>query len=110
MNTLQAKFEIKLGDDTHEAHLSINAFRILTQKFGVKLHELENFMADDPLTALPAIAYCGVLNCKMRRAEKLGMDFDQFCALLLEEPESMEKLTEALGNAFGTSEESEGND
>lgn len=109
MNTLQAKFEIKLGEEMHEAHLSINAFRILTQKFGVKLADLDKYMGEDPLTALPAIAYCGVLNCKMRKAEKFGMDFDQFCALVLEDADSMERLTEAIGAAFGTEEE-EGND
>lgn len=109
MNTLQAKFEIKLDGDAHEAHLSINAFRILSQKFGVKLADLDKFMQEDPLTALPAIAYCGVLNAKMRKAEKFGMDFDQFCAMLLDDAESMEKLAEAIGAAFGTEEE-EGND
>lgn len=108
MNTLQAKFEVNLDGDIHEAHLSINAFRILSQKFGVKLDGLDKFMQEDPLTALPAIAYCGILNSKMRKAEKFGIDFDQFCAMLLDDTESMERLTEAIGAAFGSDVVDEG--
>lgn len=111
MNTLQAKFEVSIDGVKHQGHLSINAFRILTQKFGVKLQDLDKYMNEDPLTALPALAYCGIINDKMRKAEKFGMDFDQFCAIVLEDAESMESLTAAISAAFGTEEtESEGND
>lgn len=108
MNTLQAKFEIDLDGKKVAAHLSINAFRILTQKFGVKLDGLDKYMQEDPMTALPAVAYCGVLNASMRKGEKFEMGFDQFCAILLDSTESMETLSEAISAAFGTEDDSEG--
>lgn len=86
--------------------LNINAFRILTQKFGVKLDGLDKYMSEDPMTALPALAYCGALNASMRKGKEFKYGFDQFCAILLETPESLEALSEGLAAAFGEEEES----
>ena len=107
MNTLQAKFTIDLEGKKVEAHLSINAFRILTQKFGVKLDGLDKYIQEDPMTALPAVAYCGVLNASMRKGKDFKMGFDQFCAILLDSTESMETLSQAISAAFGVEEEEE---
>ena len=108
MNTLQAQFTVKVGGKNVKCHLSMNAFRILTQKFGVKLAEIDSFVNADPLTALPALAWCGAVNHYSRKGEEFNMGFEQFAALMLDSEESISKVTEALASAFGA-EEAEGN-
>ena len=93
MNTLRADFKLDFDGKKLPCTLNINAFRILTQKFGVKLDELDKYMNEDPMTALPALAYCGAINAAMRKGKDFKYGFDQFCAIMLETPESLEVLS-----------------
>ena len=109
-NILKAEFQVSIGSKNFDCHLSMNAFRILGQKFGVKLSEIDKFVNDDPLTAMPALAYCAAVNSAMRKGKKVAMDFDQFAALMLDNDDSIKQVSEALAAAFGTDEEQSGNE
>ena len=106
-NTLRGAFEIELDGQTFPCLLNLNAFRILTQKFGTKLAALEQKVNDDPLEIMPQIAYCGCLNAAIRRNEKLEVDFDWFAAVLLDGPEAIEMLSERMTEVFAPEEEAE---
>lgn len=101
MNTLRSQFEIEVAGKPVQINLSLNAFRILTQEFGVTLDGIDKYMEDDPLTGLCAIAYCGAKNAALKKAEKFGMDFDVFSANVLDEPEILTTLGDALSTSLG---------
>ncbi len=101
MNTLRSQFEIELNGKPIPVNLSLNAFRILTQDFGVSLDGIDKYMEEDPLTGLCAIAYCGAKNASLKKGEKFSMDFDVFSAVILDEPEILTTLSESLATALG---------
>lgn len=99
-NTMRGAFELKVGEKVHDCNLNLNAFRILTQKFGIKLAEIDKEAQENPLETIPQIAWCGCLNAAMRKAEKFEMDFDTFAAFFLEGPEALEELSQRLVEVF----------
>ena len=109
-NTLRGAFELELDGEKISCLLNLNAFRILTQKFGVKLNSLEREMSEDPLEIMPQIAWCGCLNSALRKQEKFEVDFDWFAAVLLDGPDAIEQLTERITEVFAPEEKgAEGN-
>jgi hypothetical protein len=107
-NTMRGAFELELDGKKLPCQLNLNAFRILTQKFGTKLGELEKRVAEDPLEIMPQIAWCGCLNAAIRKQEPFDVDFDWFAAVLLEGPESIEMLSERMTEVFAPPSEEEG--
>lgn len=104
-NSLRGAFELNVGGEKYRCVLNLNAFRILTQKFGVKLAELEKKVAENPIEIMPQIAWCGCLNSAIRRQEKFEVDFEYFAALILDGPESIELLSERMVEVFAPAEE-----
>lgn len=112
MNTLRGQFSFKLGKKSYSASLNLNALRLMCNAFGKKLGDIDSWMSDDPLTAVPAFAYYGVKNESARKGKDSGLpDFEQFCAMALEDQDTLEQLMSAVADALGGSEEgeSEGN-
>lgn len=112
-NTLRGAFELVVGEKTYDCNLNLNAFRILTQKYGVKLADIDSETQENPLELIPKIAYCGCLNAAIRKAEKFELDFELFAAQFLDGPEALEELSERLAEAFApeaTEADAEGNE
>jgi len=110
MNTLQGQFSIKLGKKTHKASLSLNALRLMTIAFGVKLSEIDKWMNDDPLTAIPAFAYYGIKNEAARSGKDSGLpDFETFCAQVLADEDQLNLMVEAVTGALGGADDVKGN-
>jgi hypothetical protein len=101
MNTLRGQFSIEVAGKQTDINLNLNAFRILTQDFGVSLDGIDKYMEADPLTGLCAIAYCGAKNAALRKMEKFGMDFDVFSALVLDEEDILTQISEGMQAAMG---------
>ena len=101
MNTLRAQFSIDFQGKEIDCVLTMNAFRILKQDHGVNLDEIDKFMSEDPLTGLAALSHCGAKNAAFLKAEKLGIDFDHWCAVILDDAEAMGRITAAFENAMG---------
>jgi len=101
LNTLRGEFAVNINETEQKVLLNMNAFRLLTQRFKVGLHKLDGWLTEDPLTALPAIAYCGIENAWATRGEKFTMDFEAFCASFFADDANVELATEGLTLAFG---------
>lgn len=84
----------------------MNAFRIMTQTFKVKLPELDAFMNEDPLTAISAIGYCGIKAAEASEGRAFDMDFEVFCASFLEDETGIEAVSSLMENS--TTGEAEG--
>ncbi len=111
MNTLRGQFTFKLGKKSYSASLNLNALRMMCIAFGVKLDSLDKWLNEDPLTAIPAFAYYGVKNEAARKGKDSNLpEFEQFCALALENQETLELMMAAVTDALGGSEDDkEGN-
>lgn len=82
----------------------------MTIAFGVKLDELDKWMNDDPLTAIPAFAYYGIKNEAARNGKDSGLpDFETFCAQVLEDQDQLSAMVEAVTGALGGPEDVKGN-
>ena len=104
MNTLSGKFEVELGGKKWTCHLSMNAFRILCEKEYIKFTEMQSFLSEKPLSAVPKVIYYGILNnliLTKQDVEKKLPDFEWFAAVLLDDPGSLEGYTEKIALAFG---------
>ena len=101
MNTLRAEITVKLGEKELPCKLNMNAFRLLTQEHGVKLDGIEDFINEDPLTGLATLAHVGCKNAALLNGQEFGWNFDQFCAILLDDMSSIESIGNAFAAAMG---------
>ena len=109
MNTLRGQFSFTLGKKKYEASLTLNALRLMCNAVGVSISEIDKWLNDDPLTAVPAFAYYGVKNEAARKGKDSNLpDFEQFCALALDDQETLEKMMSAVSEALGGSEDDKG--
>jgi hypothetical protein len=108
MNTLRGQFSFELGKKKYQASLTLNALRLMCNAMGVKLADIDKWLNDDPLTAVPAFAYYGVKNESARKGKDSGLpDFEQFCALALDDQETLDAMMKAVTVALGGQEDEE---
>jgi hypothetical protein len=110
MNTLRGEFSFTLNKKKYQACLSLNAMRLMCNAMGVKLNDMDKWLSDDPLTAIPAFAYYGVKNQAARKGKESGLpDFEHFCALALDDSETLDTMMQAVTEALGAGEDTSGN-
>lgn len=110
MNTLRGEFSFTLNKKKYQACLSLNAMRLMCNAMGVKLADMDKWLNDDPLTAIPAFAYYGVKNQAARKGKDSGLpDFEHFCALALDDQDTLDSMMSAVAEAMGGAEDSSGN-
>lgn len=102
MNTLSGKFEVEVGKKKHTCHLSMNAFRLLCEREDIKFGEMDAYLQDKPLTAVPKVIYYGLVNYIYSTKGKLESlpDYEFFASQVLESPSALEKYTDLIGKAF----------
>lgn len=84
--------------------------RLMCSAMGVKLNDLDKWLNDDPLTAIPAFAYYGVKNQAARKGKDSGLpDFEQFCAMALDDQDTLESMLSAVTEALGAGDDNSGN-
>jgi len=110
MQTIKGEFTFTLGKKKYNASLSLNALRMMCNAFQIKLGELDKWLEEDSLTAIPAFAYYGVKNDSARKGKDSGLpDFEQFCALALEDGDTLEQMMTAVTEALGGQDDDKGN-
>ena len=110
MNSLRGEFSFTLNKKKYQACLSLNAMRIMCKAMGVKLNDMDQWLNDDPLTAIPAFAYYGVKNQAARKGKDSGLpDFEHFCAMALDDQDTINTMIEAVSVALGTGDDNSGN-
>jgi len=102
MQTIHGEFSFSLGKKKYQASLTLNALRLMCNAFKIPLGEIDNWLSQDPLTAVPAFAYYGVKNECARKGTDSGLpDFEQFCAQALDDQETLEAMMKAVTEALG---------
>ena len=111
MNQLRGEFSFTVGNKKYDAALTLNSLRLMCQKFNVKLENIQDWMGEDPLTAVPAFCYYGVKTAALRKGKEPDLPgFDMWCAQSLDDPETLEEMMKAVSSALGAEDDStEGN-
>jgi hypothetical protein len=103
-NTFRGEFEVEFKGKALKALFTMNAIRLILNGEGIKLQEFDKWVADDPLTSVPCIAYYSVVNWHVQNGKKFGANKEQFIALILDGGD-IEKITEVIGLALSPEEE-----
>lgn len=111
MNQLRGEFTFKVGKKKYDAVLTLNSLRLMCQHFEVPIDKIQDWMGEDPLTAVPAFCYYGAKNAALRKGKKAELpDFDVWCALALDESDTLDEMMKAVSSALGADDEvKEGN-
>jgi hypothetical protein len=105
-NSLRGEFTFSVGKKKYDAVLTLNALRLMCQQFKMPLDKLDKWMAEDPLTAVPAFCYYGAKNAALRKNKSIDLpDFDVWCAQCLDDQDTVESMMAAVSEALGGEEE-----
>tara|TARA_R100000353_G_scaffold170558_1_gene134325 strand:- start:236 stop:583 length:348 start_codon:yes stop_codon:yes gene_type:complete len=100
MNTLRGEFELNILDKREKCLLTLNALRMFSQAEKIKLDEFDKYMQEDPLTAMPMLAYYGYLNARVKaQAKGKSVSKELFISEVLDE-NSIEDLTDNIAAAM----------
>ncbi len=109
-NTLRGEGTIVLKKKDVSVKLNMNAFRIMTQEFGIKLEALEAFMGGNQFDAICTLAYCGVKAAEASKGKTFKLDYELFCAQFLDVDENLQVVTDLItGSTTGEEEGDSGN-
>lgn len=111
MNPFRGEFELKIRNKKYKGVFNMNALRLTLKAEGIELDKFDEYLAADPLTALPTIAYFSVISECLRTDKELKMKKEAFIAEFFEVPGALEAVTEAITIAMNAAAgEEEGND
>lgn len=107
MNTLSGKFEVEIGKKNYTCHLSMNAFRLLCEREDLKFTEMDAYLQERPLTAVPKVIYYGLVNHIYLTKGDLSVlpEYEFFCSQVLNSADSLQHYTDLIGKAFMGEEE-----
>ncbi len=109
MNPFRGEFEVKIRNKKFKGAFTMNALRLTLKAESVKLEAFDQYLEEDPLTALPTIAYFSILSECIRNDKELKMNKEAFIAEFLDAAGAFEAVTEAISNAMSSGDE-QGND
>lgn len=87
-----------------KALFTMNAIRLILNGEGIKLENFDKWVNNDPLTAIPSIAYYSVINHTIQNGKKFGANKEQFIAQVLDGGE-LDVVTEAVATAMSAPSE-----
>jgi len=106
MNQLRGEFTFKVGKKKYDAVLTLNSLRLMCQHFKVPIDKIQDWMGEDPLTAVPAFCYYGAKNAALRKGKKAELpDFDVWCAQALDDSDTLDEMMKAVSAALGADDE-----
>jgi len=108
MNQLRGEFTFNVGKKKYNAVLTLNSLRLMCQHFKVPLDKIQDWMGEDPLTAVPAFCYYGVKNDALRKGKSPDLpNFDVWCAQALDDGDTLDEMMKAVSSALGADDKVE---
>ena len=102
-NSLRGQTTIKVGKQTLDVLLNMNACRLMCQDKGMELSDLDNFVAKNALDFVPTMVFWGVMNAAdFAGKERPDVSFDRLAAVVCADMEQFSELSEAVGTSLGT--------
>ena len=102
-NQLRGFYEVDINGQKIPTLLNLNAFRILSEKEGIKLAEFDKQIQDNPLGFIPRVLYWGAVNWCQRTAKPVKNlpTFELFASYTCENEETLAQHAEAVARVFG---------
>jgi hypothetical protein len=100
-NNFRGEFKLKVKNKNQDALFTMNALRLLLKNEGLKLPDFDTWVQDDPLTAIPLIAYYSVVNSCVYSGKKFTTNKEVFIAEILDSGQ-LEVISEAMASAMNT--------
>ncbi len=105
-NTLNGTASFEMDGRKYEMRLTLNALRMCSHKMEVKFTDFQSWLESDPLTAVPALCYYGVVNHNSFTGSEIELeDFDTFCSRALDDGKTFEELTDLVVTILAGGEE-----
>jgi hypothetical protein len=112
MNPFRGEFELKIRNKKLKGVFNMNALRLTLRAENIELDKFDEYLASDPLTALPTVAYFSILSECLRTDKEFKMKREAFIAEFFETKGALEAVTEAITVAMNAAagDDEEGND
>ena len=107
-NPFKGEGAVVYKGETKKVKLTLNAFRMMTQKFGIGLDDFDKAFQADPLTTIGQLTYCGIVNASMAAGQKFEDDFETFCVYFFEDEAGITEMQNLLNAVNPTSESKDG--
>jgi len=104
-NNFRGEYTVTFKGKETKALFTMNAIRLILNGEKIQLPDFEKWVGEDPLTAIPSIAYYSVMNWHVRNGKKFGAAKEQFIAEMLDEDGNLETISDAISVAMSTGEE-----
>lgn len=98
-NFFKGEADVTFMGREHKAKLSMNTFRIISQRFDIKLSDYDTLRQEDPFTALAILAYAALVSGAVSKGEKFDMDFEVFCDAFFDDDEFQAAMTQLFNDA-----------
>lgn len=107
---MRGQVAVKVGDKSFDATVNMNALRLYCEAEQITLAEFEKIAAEQPLDFVPKILFHGVRsNAHFNGKPEPEINYNQFAAHICQDAAEFQRLTEVVGNALNSNDETEGN-
>jgi hypothetical protein len=104
-NNFRGEFSVPVNGKFYNGAFTLNAIRIFCKERNIQWKDLNAALKDDPLDAIPALAFCGVKSEFNKKGKALNLKEEQFVANVLDDSEAFAMISDALMKAFDTEDE-----
>ena len=102
-NDLRGQTTVRIGDETHDVLLNMNAFRLMCQARDMELAALDEFVNANPLEFVPTVVFWGMMNAAdFAGTPRPDISFDRLAAVVCADMEQFTQLSDAIGTSLGT--------
>jgi hypothetical protein len=107
MNKLRGQLSVKINTAQVTSLVNMNAFRLLSERYGIKLAEIDKHLSDDPLNTIPKIVFCGMVNHCQRtgKPESSLPSFEQVASFICEDETKFTQVTNDVLETLAPDEE-----
>ena len=105
MNSFRGEFQVEVDKKKVECLLTMNALRIFSKEESVKLSEFDKYMTEDPLTAIPTLAYYSHLNYRIKNKIKGTYPDKELFIMEVLDSGQLDVIGEAIGDAMNPEDE-----
>ena len=101
-NNLRGQTTVRIGDDTHDVLLNMNAFRLMCQARDMELAALDDFVNANPLEFVPCVVFWGMMNAAdYAGTARPDISFDRLAAVVCADMQQFTALSEVIGQSLG---------
>jgi len=102
-NNFRGQYVFDLDGAPFSCLLNMNSLRIMCKEEKISFSELDSYLSENPFESVPKMIWYGCKNWLIRSSQDTDIvpEFEQFCALALDEPGLFEQMTSWVTESLG---------